>query len=87
MKLILLVALMVQGVEYSVLTQGLFHHDEMESEQGLFWMGLCHRDGMWELKPLEPVIRREHDPLLDDDDEATGWRACRRCRYFPGRAV
>lgn len=74
MKLVLLVALTVQGMEYAVLTQGLFHHDEVEAEQGLSWMGLCHRDGQWELKPIEPVILREHDPLLDGEDEATGWR-------------
>ncbi len=74
MNLILLVALTVLGSDHSLLTQGLFHHDEIEAVQGLSWMGLCHRDGQWTLKPMDPVIRREHDPLLDAEGEATGWR-------------
>ena len=58
-----------------VLTVGTFHHDEVEDNAGrLNWFGLFRDKEGYYLKRTEIKTIKVHDPVLDDENEKTGWR-------------
>lgn len=58
-----------------VLTVGNFHHDEVEENAArLKWFGLFKNNEGYYLKHTEIITVKIHDPVLDDENEKTGWR-------------
>ncbi len=74
MWLFIAMILSSQNTGVSVLAPGSFHGSELSEEIGTEWLGLCRNGSGWELKPVDVTLERRHDPMLDEDGEATGWR-------------
>ncbi len=74
MVILLSIVLVMDSSGVSVLAPGLFHDNEIKLNSDGEWFGLCLQDSLWELKPVELVMAREYDPIVDAEGEATGWR-------------
>lgn len=57
-----------------LLETGSFHRDEVPPDANGTWAALVMGEDDLRVVPVTVTVRREHDPLLDDEGEMTGMR-------------
>lgn len=62
-------------LQAKILMTGSFHGDEIESNiEQKDWIALiANTEGAYELKDVGLIVKRENDPIIDEEDEETGW--------------
>lgn len=60
------------GDSFRILMTGSYHGTEVKADSGRAWLGLFDTGDRYELRRVELVIERVHDPILDGEGEATG---------------
>lgn len=60
------------GPPYRILAPGEYHHGEVKDDSADIWLGLFGMDCGYELRSVELVLDRVHDPIMDSEEEQTG---------------
>jgi len=75
LTVVLLHAALVAAAEpYAILRPGAYHCEEVTVDTDAAWWGLYIDGDGGRLEPVDIRVERVHDPVVDDDDEATGIR-------------